>query len=337
MNKLSPLDLIRQTAHNALAAAEVLLPEWFPQGGRKGREWVAPNIARGDRQAGSFGVSLDTGRWNDFADSTAHGGDLVSLLAYLRNCGQLVAAKEIDERLRIGLFNLTSADMRQQQERQQQAQQQRITSALSAQQLQEQKHLEAAHLATKYWRTAKPADRLHSYLLAKGVLPYQLRQQSHGRLLVPLCNKGRLINLQTITPDGTKRFLSGGRVQGCYSPIGNLSEGCRLYICEGWATGATLHHNTGSPIVCAMNAGNLKPVAISIRERFGEKLELVIAGDDDRNTRGNPGKTAANAAARATGSRVVFPEWPEGAPLALSDFNDLFRWLTGHLKEGHKV
>lgn len=336
MNKPSPLDLIRQTALHALAAAETLLPEWFPKGVRKRREWVAPNLARGDRQAGSFGVSLDSGKWNDFADSNAHGGDLVSLLAYLRNCGQLEAAKEIDERLRLGLFDLTAVDSRQLQERRQQTERERTTSALRAQQLQEEKHMDAARQAAQHWKMAKPADRLHTYLLAKGIPPYQLRQLSHGRLLVPLCLDGRLVNLQTITPDGGKRFLSGGRVQGCYSPLGKISEGCRLYVCEGWATGATLHRNTGSPVVCAMNAGNLKPVAMAMRERYGEALELVIAGDDDRQTAGNPGRTAANQAARASDALVVFPDWPHGIPSDLSDFNDLYLWLSGQYTESRK-
>ncbi|EJM77921.1 toprim domain-containing protein [Pseudomonas sp. GM60] len=337
MSSLSPLDLIRQTALHALSAAETLLPEWLPGGTRKGREWVAPNIARGDQKAGSFGVSLDSGRWNDFADDSAHGGDLVSLLAYLNGCRQMEAAKEIDERLRLGLFNLTTADAQQLQERRWQAELERTASALRIQQLQEKKKLAAANQASQLWKMAKPADPLHTYLLAKGVQPYLLRQLGQGRLLVPLCDDGRLVNLQIIMPDGGKRFLTGGRVQGCYSPLGKFSEGCRLYVCEGWATGATLHKNTGSPVVCAMNAGNLKSVAVAMRERYGATLDLVIAGDDDRKTIGNPGKRAANQAARATNARVVFPEWPGDAPSDLSDFNDLCLWLTGQSKRSRKV
>ncbi len=337
MNKPSPLDQIRQVALHALTAAESLLPEWLPGGTRKGREWVAPNIARGDQKAGSFGVSLDSGRWNDFADSSAHGGDLVSLLAYLNGYRQLDAAKEIDERLRLGLFDLTASDARQLQKRRRQAEQERTASALRVQQAQEAKNLAAARQASQLWKMAKPADPLHTYLLTKGVQPYLLRQLNRGRLLVPLCDDGRLVNLQTITPDGGKRFLSGGRVHGCYSPLGKVSEGCRLYVCEGWATGATLHLNTGSPVVCAMNAGNLKPVAVAMRERYGTTLDLVIAGDDDRKTIGNPGNRAANQAARATDARVVFPEWPNDAPSDLSDFNDLYLWLTGQSKESRKA
>ncbi|MCW1936644.1 toprim domain-containing protein [Pseudomonas sp. MDMC_285] len=112
--------------------------------------------------------------------------------------------------------------------------------------------------------------------------------------------------------------------------MGRITEGGRLYVCEGWATGATLHAHTGDPVVCALSAGNLKAVAIAMRERYGAALDLVIAGDDDRQTQGNPGRTAANRAANAAEARVVFPEWPDDAPAELSDFNDLHLWRIQH-------
>jgi putative DNA primase/helicase len=49
--------------------------------------------------------------------------------------------------------------------------------------------------------------------------------------------------------------------------------------------------------------------------------DLVICADNDRKTEGNPGLTAATAAAKATGARLAVPEFPEG--VSGSDFNDL--------------
>lgn len=333
MHEPSAIDLIRQTAALALQAAERLLPEWLPEGTRRGREWVARNIARGDRQAGSFGVSLDTGQWNDFADDSAHGSDLVSLLAYLRDCRQVEAAQEIDQRLNLGLFGRQAHDPEREQQRAQAAAQMQREADQRAEEAREQlrvRQRQVARQAAQLWAMARPADRMHRYLQAKQVKPYSLRQLSQGRLVVPLCTDGHLVNLQFLLPSGDKRYLSGGRVQGCYSPLGKITEGCRLYVCEGWATGATLHAHTGSPVVCALSAGNLKAVAIAMRERYGDGLDLVIAGDDDRQTLGNPGRTAANRAATATGARVVFPEWPDDAPADLSDFNDLHLWRSQH-------
>ncbi|PTU75597.1 topoisomerase [Pseudomonas indoloxydans] len=190
---------------------------------------------------------------------------------------------------------------------------------------QHQRQQAAAEYAARLWRDARRADPGHPYLTAKGCRPYNLRQQGDV-LLVPLYHGGELVNLQRIGADGQKRFLSGGRVKGCYSPIGTLEPGQPLYVCEGWATGATLHAETGHPVACAMNAGNLLEAGRHLQRRHPEAV-FIFAGDDDRQTEGNPGRTAANAAAVAVGGQVVFPEWPDDAPPNLSDYNDLRQWL----------
>lgn len=193
---------------------------------------------------------------------------------------------------------------------------------------QRQRQIETATLAQRWWRDARRADPDHPYLIAKGVRPHGLRQRS-DELLVPLYSGGQLVNLQRIAPDGSKRFLFGGRIKGCYSPLGQVAADRPLCICEGWATGATLHQDGSYTVAAAMNAGNLKPVALALRARY-PGLELILAGDDDRHTEGNPGRTAANAAAVAAGGQVAFPDWPADAPTALSDFNDLANWKRTH-------
>ena len=192
---------------------------------------------------------------------------------------------------------------------------------------QQRRQLKAANLAQRWWRDARRADPDHPYLIAKSVRSYSLRQR-RDELLVPLYSGGVLVNLQRITPDGSKRFLFGGRIKGAYSPLGRITPGKPLCICEGWATGATLHES-GYTVACAMNAGNLKPVALALRAEY-HSVEIIIASDDDRTTPGNPGRTAANAAAAACGGLVTFPEWPADAPLTLTDFNDLAAWNRHH-------
>lgn len=192
---------------------------------------------------------------------------------------------------------------------------------------QHKRQLKAANLAQRWWRDTRRADPGHAYLIAKGVRPHGLRQRG-DELLVPLYAGGVLVNLQRIAPDGGKRFLFGGRIKGTYSPLGRITPGKPLCICEGWGTGATLHEN-GFTVACAMNAGNLKPVALALRAEY-HITEIIIAGDDDRLTEGNPGRTAANAAAAAVGGLVTFPEWPADAPDTLSDYNDLAAWSRHH-------
>jgi putative DNA primase/helicase len=314
---------IQQVAAVALNSAEILLAEWLPDGQRQGSEWIACNTARADACPGSFGVSLATGKWNDFADQDAHGGDLVSLLSYLNGCRQLEAAMQIDQQLGLGIFQRSGASKAPvfkpgatpgKAELRQKAEAQRLAAQQSA-----------AKAAQRLWHTAGPADTAHPYLVEKGIEPYHLRQSAQGQLLVPLYAEGQLVNVQCIDQQGQKRFLKGGRVQGAYAPLGKVRAGQQLFICEGWATGATLHGYTREPVACAMNAGNLAAVAEILKERY-DSLDIVIAGDDDRLTPGNPGRTAANAAALAVGALVVFPIWPQDAPTTLSDFNDLARW-----------
>ncbi|MNQ80961.1 DNA primase TraC [compost metagenome] len=153
-------------------------------------------------------------------------------------------------------------------------------------------------------------------------------RQRGDELLVPLYAGGVLANLQRIAQDGSKRFLAGGRVKGTYSPLGRITPGKLLCICEGWATGATLHES-GYTVACSMNSGNLKPAALALKAEY-HSVEIIIAGDDDRRTEGNPGRTAANAAAIAVGGLVAFPNWPNSAPDTLTDFNDLYRWEADH-------
>ena len=193
---------------------------------------------------------------------------------------------------------------------------------------QQQRQLKAAIRAQRWWRDARRADPAHPYLIAKGVGPHGLRQ-SGDALLVPLYVAGELVNLQRIARDGSKRFLAGGRIKGSYSPLGVIVPGQPLCICEGWATGATLHQH-GYAVACAMNSGNLKPVALALRARYPEQ-PILIAGDDDRQTNDNPGRTAANAAAAMVGGQVAFPQWPEDAPADLTDFNDLANWKRAHV------
>lgn len=189
---------------------------------------------------------------------------------------------------------------------------------------QARRQIATASYAGRIWSEAPPADANHPYLTRKHVTAHRLRQRD-GMLLVPLYVDGYLCNLQRIGADGAKRFLSGGRVKGGYSAIGTLEPGQPLYICEGWATGATIHAETGAAVACAMNAGNLLEVGRQLQRHYPSS-PLIIAGDDDRQTEGNPGRSAANKAAAVLGCGVVLPPFPSEAPPELSDFNDLANW-----------
>ena len=192
------------------------------------------------------------------------------------------------------------------------------------------RHAEAAHRARRIWDAAPAAPRHHAYLVAKGVESHNARLY-HGCLVLPVTGfEGTISSLQFIAPDGRKRLLSGGRKRGCFIAVaGDEEQARRVIICEGWATGCTLAEDDPAALVlAAIDAGNLEPVAVAARRRW-PSAEIVVAGDDDRCTPGNPGATKAKAAAVASDALLALPQWPADAPESLTDFNDLARWLAG--------
>ena len=184
---------------------------------------------------------------------------------------------------------------------------------------QAQRNESARDRANRMWSESSPAGE-HSYLTAKGVQGYGLRRTG-DMLMVPLRDAaGTLHSLQTIGADGQKRFLSGGKVQGCYHAIGQ-PDGC-IVVCEGFATGASIHAATGHAVACAMIAPNLQAVAMALHANY-PSLQIVIAADDDHATEGNPGMTAARQAALSVGGMVAVPLFDANRPAKATDFNDL--------------
>ena len=116
--------------------------------------------------------------------------------------------------------------------------------------------------------------------------------------MVPLLDEdGKIWSFQKIYPDqrrADKILLKNGRTSGLYFTIGNLS--IQHVVCEGYATGASIHAATGYCVHVAFNAWNLKAVAQTIRKLHSD-VELFIAADDDHKTDGNPGVTKATDAA----------------------------------------
>jgi putative DNA primase/helicase len=200
-----------------------------------------------------------------------------------------------------------------------------LVAAAKAQRAQERGEAQEAARgrALRLWEHAEPATMDHPYLARKRVNGLALRVQGVA-LLVPLVDTaGNLHNLQTIMPDGRKRFLAGGRITGLFCPLGPAitPETGRVFIAEGVATAATIHAETRGPVVAAMNAGNLKPVALELRRALPD-ADLVIAADNDHGTPGNPGMTKAREAATAVHAGITWPRLPCGDGCTCTDFND---------------
>lgn len=181
---------------------------------------------------------------------------------------------------------------------------------------------QAANLAKKRWEEASACEDC-PYLRAKGVISYGLRQEAAGTLLIPITTgSGEIVSLQMIDATGQKRFLQDGAIRGNYFLIGEPAK--QIVVCEGYATGASIHEATGLAIVVAFNAGNLEPVARSVTTRYPDTT-VILAGDDDHAKQPNVGLTKATEAALAVGGLLAIPCFTSHREPGWTDFNDLHR------------
>ena len=185
----------------------------------------------------------------------------------------------------------------------------------------QQQYAEAAAKAASIWNSATPANDDHAYLVRKEINANGSRLHQ-GALVIPVRSGDALHSLQFISDDGSKRFLSGGRISGGYFSIGTIQGADALCIAEGFATGATIHQATGYPVAVAFNAGNLEPIAKAMRHKL-PNLPIILCSDDDADTEGNPGIKKANHAALAIGAKVAVPSFGDQRPAGVTDFNDM--------------
>lgn len=229
----------------------------------------------------------------------------------------------------------------------------RIAEARAAREREEKaRQGEAAKLANLLWNAGIPADDDHPYLIRKGVRAHagmklvdwpvrnadgEVFRTIADTLVIPIFDiKGKIVSLQGVFPQTDKAFgrdkdfLVGGKKRGCYFVIGKPQPGKPVAICEGYATGETIHQATGWCVVVAWDAYNLPHVAKAWREQM-PTTDFVICADNDQFTKPtpenprvveNPGVLYGRAAAAEIRARVVWPVFAdlEGEP---TDFNDL--------------
>lgn len=199
----------------------------------------------------------------------------------------------------------------------------------------------AAFRADIELRSGKPATG-HPYLVRKQIEAFGTVALD-DQLLIPTVDiNGKLCGLQRILADGGKFFLSGQRFKGCFYPIGAPSD--QIYICEGFATGASIQMATGAHVLCAFALGNLMPVAVAAHRR-SPKATIVVTADNDAFTPGNPGLAAAEKIRDTLFLPITWPTFDQGE--CLTDFNDLAcskgldevrrQLLVRHIFEGKKT
>lgn len=167
-----------------------------------------------------------------------------------------------------------------------------------------------------------------------------------GNIALPLQDiNGKIWAMQRILSDGRK-FITVNKTakerqentpilskkKGNFFVIGdnNFAKADKLMVCEGFATGATLHKAAQQqiPVVVALDAGNLPIVVKNIKEKFKD-MKLLVALDDDQakgNTNGNPGLQAGEVVKNMQLEGITFrvPKFNQDEIASgFSDFNDL--------------
>lgn len=224
----------------------------------------------------------------------------------------------------------------------------------------------AAARANEIWNASEPAPDNHPYLVSKGVRSHGLRigkwakvdatgnesLVSDKALLIPLHGKNRndIFSLQGIFPSKNnflkrnKDYLTDGAKRGLFFAIGKplVHDGKPVFVlCEGYATGATIHETTGHLVLVCFDAGNLKVVAQAIHESMaeqGKQVVIIIAADNDQWTTQpvkNPGVYHGKEAAKAVHGLLAVPVFSQetldaniedlgdGKLKGPTDFNDL--------------
>lgn len=209
----------------------------------------------------------------------------------------------------------------------------RMESDRKRKQRKEEEDRKKAKETAEYIWDHSPEVNDHPYLKRKKVKGDGARFSERGHyigcLIIPVISNGELVGLQFIPPDTEreKRFLHGTPIPGSYCPVGPKPDK-EFVICEGWATGKSIHESTGLSVICAFNAGNLEAVAKVWRQRLPD-AKIIIASDDDRWTSKpmiNPGIHFAQKAAAAIDAELRRPTFPPGFEKEkgkLTDFNDL--------------
>jgi len=182
-----------------------------------------------------------------------------------------------------------------------------------------EEYASAAEMAKKIFAASGELNSAHEYVTKKGITPYAGRLSNRGDLTLSVYGSdGALQSLQFIDADGDKRFLPKGKMSGGRLYLGQPENGLPLILCEGWATGCSIHEATDETVVVGFSGGNLDDVAMDLRRQYPDS-PLLIAGDLDAH--GNGLEYAQAATIAGSPATIIIPSFIDGRDAG--DFNDL--------------
>ncbi|HCM9545720.1 TPA: DUF927 domain-containing protein [Enterobacter hormaechei subsp. xiangfangensis] len=282
----------------------------------------------------------DNGR-GSFICNQCGAGDGLDLIKKVNNCDTTEAAQLAADVLgidyRAAQTNPVAASQRREQlkadhqQREQERQQQATEDA-------ERRRATFARLYAGMRQSVTQGES--EYLQSKGLAGFNYPVMSDGSLLLPLVDEsGAVVAAQTITPQGDKRLLTGSAKRGAYHAVNAPESPQSVLIAEGLATALSVHLMRPDALaVAAIDAGNLLPVAIHMRQQHPQ-AQIIIAADNDQHEgasetgASNIGRDAAEKAALSVAGWVSMPptdykaDWndyhqQQGLEVATTAFND---------------
>ncbi|WP_103583806.1 toprim domain-containing protein [Campylobacter concisus] len=200
----------------------------------------------------------------------------------------------------------------------------------------------------------------HAYFVRKRVYKnYGLKQDRFGNLLMPLFDiNEKFWSLQRIFPNGNKMIgalLSNeqkkngkkllAKKRGNFFIISNdmdlynknsaklnieaLLKYNKIYICEGFATAASVHEACKMPVIVGLDVGNLEFVVQNFSTRFCN-IRIIIAADNDAKKEKESGVNIGKDKAMQIKNNfknvsVCIPNFNDTEiSSGYSDFNDLY-------------
>ncbi len=192
-----------------------------------------------------------------------------------------------------------------------------------------QKQDEAANLAVQIWNDGDADPKhvsQHLYLKAKFIQPHGARISTtegyyKGWLMYPMKNIfGEIRSLLFIGPNGEKRQMKGGEVNGTLYDMAGESGSLECDFAEGIATGASICEATGHKVIVTFGKSNMPKVAQALENLMKANPDLLkgmrcrMCADNDAD---GGGEKCAKEAAAILGCRVAVPQF---TPKQIAEF-----------------
>ncbi|EIW8856085.1 TPA: DUF927 domain-containing protein [Klebsiella pneumoniae] len=269
---------------------------------------------------GSDRFRFDDGGRGSFICNQCGAGDGLDLIKRVNNCDTTEAAQLAADVLGIDYRTVKQDEATASQKREQ-------MKAESQQREQERQRRKLAEIEQRrglfvsQWQgLAETAFEGESeYLMNKGLVGFTFPVLPDGSLLLGLVDEsGTVTAAQTITQQGEKRLLAGSAKRGAYHAVNAADAPQSVLIAEGLATALSVHLIRPEALtVCAIDAGNLQPVAQAMHQRYPNAQIIIAADNDIKPGEPNTGKDAAEKAAKAVSGWVALPPTVKKA-----DWND---------------